>query len=183
MTAHNQWLPKTRSIPYWTASVFHSIVTNLVLIYESPTYSASVVRWLALHSWTMNFWILLRWNHWTQSQSQCYITTDGQPVSLSWYKAPIWGLRPDIYYCLTVASLLMWGTLSDERTGLPFTIAAGPRQRSRSWVRVPLDSRPYFTLSDSRLPFSLPPTTRRATMEVFELTWTELLYNLGVNRI
>jgi hypothetical protein len=27
--------------------------------------------------------------------------------------------------------------LSDERTGLPFTIAAGPRQRSYSWVRVP----------------------------------------------
>jgi hypothetical protein len=28
MTAHNQWLPKTRSIPYWTASVFYSTVTN-----------------------------------------------------------------------------------------------------------------------------------------------------------
>jgi hypothetical protein len=37
----------------------------------------------------------------------------------------------------------MWGALSDERTGLPFTIAAG--QRSHSWVR-------YFTLSDSRIP-------------------------------
>jgi hypothetical protein len=45
----------------------------------------------------------------------------------------------------------MWGALSDERTGLPFTIAAGPRQRSHSWVRVPLDSWPYFTVSDSRL--------------------------------
>jgi hypothetical protein len=26
----------------------------------------------------------------------------------------------------------MWGALSDERMGLPFTIAAGPRQRSHS---------------------------------------------------
>jgi hypothetical protein len=26
--------------------------------------------------------------------------------------------------------LLMWGSLSDERTGLSFTISAGPRQRS-----------------------------------------------------
>jgi hypothetical protein len=56
----------------------------------------------------------------------------------------------------------MWGALSDEMTGMSFTIAAGPRQRSHSQVRVPWDSRPYFTVSDSRLPFSLPPTTRRA---------------------
>jgi hypothetical protein len=61
-------------------------------------------------------------------------------------------LRPDFYYCQTVAGLLMWGALSDERTGLPFTIAAGPRQRNYSWVWVPRDSCPYFTSSDSRLP-------------------------------
>jgi hypothetical protein len=35
-------------------------------------------------------------------QSQSYVTTDGQSASLSWNKAPIWGLRPDLYYCLTV---------------------------------------------------------------------------------
>jgi hypothetical protein len=28
MSAHNQWLAKTRSIPYWTASVYSSTVTN-----------------------------------------------------------------------------------------------------------------------------------------------------------
>jgi hypothetical protein len=49
-----------------------------------------------------------------------------------------------------------------------FSIAAGPRQVSHSRVRVPWDSRSYFTLSDSRLPFSSPPTTRRATVEVFD---------------
>jgi hypothetical protein len=42
----------------------------------------------------------------------------------------------------------MWGALSDERTGMTFTIAAGPRQRSNSRVRIPWDSRPYFTVSD-----------------------------------
>jgi hypothetical protein len=36
--------------------------------------------------------------------------------------------------------------------GLLFTIAAGSRQRSYSRVRVPRDSLPYFTVSDSRLP-------------------------------
>jgi hypothetical protein len=56
--------------------------------------------------------------------------TDGQPASLSWNKAPFWGLRPDLYYCLTTAGLFIWGALSDEKTGLLFTIAAGPRQRS-----------------------------------------------------
>jgi hypothetical protein len=55
-----------------------------------------------------------------QSQSQSYVTTDGQSASLSWNKASIWGIRPEIYYCLTIAGLLMWGALSDERTGLSF---------------------------------------------------------------
>jgi hypothetical protein len=80
-----------------------------------------------------------------------YITTNGQSASLSWIKALNWGLRPEFYYCQTFAGLLMWGALSDVWTGLSFT-AAGPRQRSHSWVRVPQDPWPYFTLSDSRLP-------------------------------
>jgi hypothetical protein len=46
--------------------------------------------------------------------------------------------------------------------GLSFAIAAGPRQRIHSRVRVPWDSRPYFTLSDSRFPFLSP-----STLEVF----------------
>jgi hypothetical protein len=54
----------------------------------------------------------------SQSQSQSYITTDGQPASLSWNKAPIWGLRPNLCYCQTVEGLFMWGALSDERTCL-----------------------------------------------------------------
>jgi hypothetical protein len=39
-------------------------------------------------------------------------------ASLFWNQAHIWALRPDLYYCQTVAGLLMWGALSDERTGL-----------------------------------------------------------------
>jgi hypothetical protein len=62
----------------------------------------------------------------------------------------------------------MWGALSDEMTGLSFVYATGPCQCSLSRVRVPLDSRPYITVSDLRLPFSSPPTTRRATVEVFD---------------
>jgi hypothetical protein len=54
ITAHNQWLPKTPSIPYRTTNVFSSIVTDLVLIYEPVTSSGSIVCWLMLHSWTLN---------------------------------------------------------------------------------------------------------------------------------
>jgi hypothetical protein len=62
-TAHSHWLPKTRSIPYWTTCVFSSTATDLVLIYESVIFSASVVRWLTFHSRTLDFLrILLRWN-------------------------------------------------------------------------------------------------------------------------
>jgi hypothetical protein len=58
------------------------------------------------------------------SRVESCVRTDGQSASLSWNKASIWGLRPDLYFCQTVAGLLMWGTLSDERTDLSFTIAA-----------------------------------------------------------
>jgi hypothetical protein len=191
-SAHNRWLSKTRSIPYWTTSVFSSTVTDLVLIYESVTSSAFVVRWLTLRSWTLNhdcnltdfsFMTALRMNDddfsftnewlerrlsYVKSEFECYITTDGQSASLSWNKTPVWDLRPDFYYCQTVASLLMWGALSDERTDLSFPIAPGPRQRSHFRVRLPWDSWPYFTVSDSKLPFSSPPITGRVTVEVLD---------------
>jgi hypothetical protein len=72
--------------------------------------------------------------------------TVSRPV---WNKAPIWGLRPYIYYCQIVQSLLMWGAPSDERTGLSFIKAAGPRQRSHSRVLVP-GTRDHILLSQIR---------------------------------
>jgi hypothetical protein len=98
------------------------------------------------------------------SESESLVTTDGQSASLSFY------------YSQTIAGLLMWGALSDERTGLTFTIAAAARQRSHSRVRVRWDSRPYFTVSDSRPPFSSPSTTRRVTVEVFDIASTLPFY-------
>jgi hypothetical protein len=62
------------------------------------------------------------------SESGSYITSDGQSASLSWNKAPTWGLWPDLYYCQTVTGLLMWATFSEERAGLLFTIPPGPCQ-------------------------------------------------------
>jgi hypothetical protein len=63
----------------------------------------------------------------------------------------------------------MSGALSDERMSLSSTVAAGHRQRRHFRVRVPQVSRPYFTVSNSRLPFSSPPTTLRALSLMFTL--------------
>jgi hypothetical protein len=41
--------------------------------------------------------------------------------------------------------------LSDEKMRLSFTISTDPRQHSHSQVRVPRDSRPQFTVLDSKL--------------------------------
>jgi hypothetical protein len=200
ITAHNQWLPKTRSIPYWTTSVFSSTATDLGLIYESVTSSASVVHWkhsTAEHCTSELPSEFSYYRHpnesWVLSLTESYVTTDGQSASLSWNKPPMWGLRPDFCYCQTVAVLLIWGALSNEMTGLSFTIAAGPCQCSYSRVRVPWDSRPYFTASNSRLPFSPPPMTRRATVEFFDSASTRDWhpnqwcvpppYNVGANWI
>jgi hypothetical protein len=98
------------------------------------------------------------------------------------------GQSVSLYYCLTVTVLFLWGAISDERTGLSFVYAAGPRQRSLSRVRVPWISPPYFTVSVLRLPFSSPPTTRRVAVEVFHPASTRVsnsscvissLYRLG----
>jgi hypothetical protein len=66
----------------WTTSVFSSTVTDLVLIYESVTSSASVVRWLTLHSWTLNstteFWALLRMSSSERSHVSPFIIS-GEP--------------------------------------------------------------------------------------------------------
>jgi hypothetical protein len=78
--------------------------------------------------------------------------TNGQSASLPRCQAPIWGPRPDLCNCQTVAGLLTWSALSVERMGLSFPTAACPRQLSRSRVRVPRDSWLYLTVSDSRIP-------------------------------
>jgi hypothetical protein len=91
------------------------------------------------------------------------------------------GVEPHVglmtWYLLLFESYgpVLWGTLSDERTGLSFVYAAVPCQCSLSRVRVPCYSRPYFTVSDLRLPFSSPPTTCRVTVEVFDPASTRVL--------
>jgi hypothetical protein len=58
------------------------------------------------------------------AQSQSYLSTDGHSASLSWYQATTWDQRRNYIllsrklssdiFCL----ILLWGALSDKRTGL-----------------------------------------------------------------
>jgi hypothetical protein len=45
----------------------------------------------------------------SESESESYVTTDDEPASLSWNKAPIWGLRPDLYYLCNSYGLVLVG--------------------------------------------------------------------------
>jgi hypothetical protein len=88
---------------------------QLIFCSYSPYVTSSLTR-----RWVCLLWIGLAWPTHLKSKSKlCYDRRPvGQSASLSWNKAPIWGLGPDLYYCLTVTGFLMWGALSDERTGL-----------------------------------------------------------------
>jgi hypothetical protein len=74
-----------------------------------------------------------------------------QSVSLG--VEPYLGLMTRYLLLFDSYGLALWGALSDKRKGLSFVYADGPCQRSLSRVRVPWDSRPYFTVSDLRLSF------------------------------
>jgi hypothetical protein len=119
-------------------STIHGSPQHLLSLFQ-PAVSIPAVPWQRFWQWrffsltpsgllsqppvqssTLNWQVSIDWQLTGSSQSQSYVTIDGQSASLSWCQAPIWDLRPDFFFCLTVAGLLKWGALSDDRTGLPF---------------------------------------------------------------
>jgi hypothetical protein len=93
--------------------------------------------------------------------------TNGQSASLSWNKATIWGLRPGFYYFQTVACLLMWDTLSDERTICRLQLLLASPAQSFSG-RSPVGLATIFYCLRFETSFSSPPTTRWPTLKVFD---------------
>jgi hypothetical protein len=152
----------TGSCPCWLATMswltLHGpnswSLTPCPLLASTGHYSFPPLLKTANHS-------LLEWVN--QSQSQSYVTTDRQSVGCLGVKHSS-GAQDQFFflYCQTVASLLLWGIISDERTVLTFTMAADPRQLSHSRVRVRRDSWLYLTLR-----FETPPTWRVRSAYLF----------------
>jgi hypothetical protein len=164
----------------WDSRPYFS-VSDLRLPFSSPPTTRPVIQ--GYYKWFIRFQnAILSKVFVFESESESYVTTDDQSASLSWYKAPIRGLRPDFFSVRNMEYvwqfLIPWGALSDERAGLSFVCAAGPCQRSHSRVLVPWDLRPYFTVSDLKLPISSPLTTRRVTVEVFDPASTWVMCHL-----
>jgi hypothetical protein len=125
------------------------------------------------------------------SRSRSYFRTDSQSVSVSWNRAPLWDLQPDITSCrnvglISMRSYIYWApSLTRGRVR--------NLQCNHKMVRVAQNPKPYFTVScetpatwRARFPYLYPPrtgwpsyhpghwvpftsslTTRRATVEVF----------------
>jgi hypothetical protein len=115
----------------------------------------------------------------SRSPSWSYFATDSQSGSMSWYRVPLWDLRPDITSCRNVA---VW-TLRSCFYWVP-SLTRGwvcNLQCNHSIVRVTQNLKPYFTVSSETppgtgwpsytpghwVPFTSSLKTRRATVEVF----------------
>jgi hypothetical protein len=104
------------------------------------------------------------------------LPTVSRPVYLG-VKHPSGAQDQDFCYRQTVAGLLMWGALCDERTTLSFTVAVGLRQCSHSRVRVLRDSGSYFIVSDLSLPQPGEPCPCITQCKI------DSLCNLGTDRM
>jgi hypothetical protein len=63
---------------------------------------------------------------WLECESESYVTTDGQPASLSWNKAPMWGLRSDLYYLCDSYGLVLVGRPLWREVGSVFCMCCWP---------------------------------------------------------
>jgi hypothetical protein len=95
-----------------------------------------------------------------------YVTTDGQPASLSWNKAPIWGLRPELYYMCDSYGLVLVGRPLWREDGSVFYIWCWPLPAQSFFGPSPLGLIFYCLRFETSL--FVAPTTRRVTVEVFD---------------
>jgi hypothetical protein len=131
-------------------------VIDLVLIYEQVTSSASVIRWLALHSWKLNSLIIeFRLNQSNQSQIQCYFTTGGLlPISSSSRQA-LWDPRPEFFQLNPCGNIVCCLRVSMEPFVASVNIESAFRMKSaftnlhlhRTCVSESLSSNGLFRLS------------------------------------
>jgi hypothetical protein len=94
-----------------------------------------------------------------------HIVTDGQSVSKYWCRAPS-GAHDQIFVTVWQLRSCFRGAPSLTRGRVCLFYMLWPLPAQSFLGPSPLG--PYFTVSDLRVPFSSPPTTRRVTVEVFD---------------
>jgi hypothetical protein len=89
-----------------------SFLALLSTEFNSPAHSSYLCRLAYRNTSPHISTTLVLWYDYcsVESESESYITTVSQSASLSWNKAPIWGLRPDIYLSLTITALFLWSS-------------------------------------------------------------------------
>jgi hypothetical protein len=90
----------------------------------------SSAQWFLVPSPAGSWPYLTVWRLWEPLDSKAKLCYDRRSVGESLLvSSPIWGPRPDSFYCQTVTDLLMWGALSNERTvsRLQFLLASQAR--------------------------------------------------------
>jgi hypothetical protein len=136
-----------------TAKKIASIITAQNVLHEiqhTPRRVSSRTGHQYKQASTMRWWNSSSFSMGTACTRCLGVPTGKNPEDSSQasVEATHWDSWPDIYYCLTVTVLFLWGALSDERTDLSFVYVTGHCQRSLSRVQVPWDSQPYFTVID-----------------------------------
>jgi hypothetical protein len=110
---------------------FDDKIQLVTTVYKSlsATLSSSdfQLNWTELHysivlPHTPLYSVLLR----TPIKSESFVTTDGQPASLPWSKAPIWGLRPDLCYLRDSCDLVLVGRPLWRGVGFVFCMCCWP---------------------------------------------------------
>jgi hypothetical protein len=89
----------------------------------------------------------------SESESECYITTDGQSASVSLNKAPVWGLWPDLYYCQTVAGCGCWALSLTRGRVCRLQLLLDLASAITFWVRVLWQSWPHLLSQIRDFPF------------------------------
>jgi hypothetical protein len=128
-----------RTLYYPSSITWSSRFTDWTIsIPDTGKFSFSRFRYPCCHISAANLsWVELSW-------VEFYITTDSQPASLSWYKAPIWGLRPDLYYLYDSYGLLLVGRPLWREDGSEFYICYWPLPAQSFFGPSPLDLATIF---------------------------------------
>jgi hypothetical protein len=131
---------KRMLLPFWSVPYGGLVLTLKCSLFNREQFPINVLNALAS--------IYLP----SQSQSQSYLTTDGQSVSLSWCQAPIWGVRSDFLLLSRSCGFVDVGRSLWRENGSAVYNCCWSSAAQSFLGPSPAGLVTYFTVSDLRLP-------------------------------